>query len=493
MPGPQPTTPVFFRPPDGWVGDVIPYEEDGRLWLYYLLDRRPATGRDMPWHLVSTDDLVEFTDHGPVLVPGHEPTSADVNCYTGSVVRDGAGRHHLFYTAQNPDVVGADGLPLQLVAHATSDGDLTRWTKHPEHTFGAPTGYEGADWRDPFVYAHPDGGWHMLLAARHTDGPERRRGVIARCVSDDLVTWRAAEPLWDPRRYITQECPEVFAWGDWWYLVYSEFSDRFVTRYRMSRSPDGPWLAPRHDTLDGRAWYAAKSVERDGRRFFFGWIASREGEHDDGAWEWAGTLATREAVPRADGTLAMRVPPELVGTFDVDSGDLGLPPGELDAPDSYAASVSAGELPETFHLRVELDIAPGTRECGLLVRCSDDGDTGYVLRLEPDASRMVLDRWPRGRTGPAQWQIRGDVAHVLDLERPADLAPGRHVVEALVDGDLAVFTLDDAVTLSTPLYDLRSGRLGVFVGDGCVQVREVNLTQRSTPGAVGADARRSAR
>ena len=306
------TAPVFFRPRDAWVGDVIPFEQDGQFWLYYLLERREDPPTGMPWHLVTTEDFVSFADQGLALATGEGQSAEDHNCYTGSIVRDEQGGHHLFYTAQNPKILGGDGLPLQLVAHATSAHGMATWTKHPEHTFGATPGYEASDWRDPFVFRHPDGRWHMLLATRHLTGPERRRGVIARCVSDDLVTWEAAEPFWDPRRYITHECPEVFQWGQWWYLVYSEFSDRFVTRYRMARGPEGPWEAPAHDTLDGRAWDAAKSATRDGRRFFFGWIASRADQRDDGAWQWAGSLSTLEALQREDGTLAMRPPTELL-------------------------------------------------------------------------------------------------------------------------------------------------------------------------------------
>jgi beta-fructofuranosidase len=494
--------PVFFRPDDGWVGDVIPFEEDGRFWLYYLFERRAAasgteglahaTRGGMPWHLVITDDFVTFDDRGLALATGTDPDSPDHNCYTGSVLRDDEGVHHLFYTAQNPRVRGADGLPFQLVAHATSDDGMQTWTKHPGHTFGAPDGYESADWRDPFVFRHPDGRWHLVLAARNTTGPERRRGTVARLISDDLVTWTPAAPLWDPRRYVTHECPEVFQWGQWWYLVYSEFSDRFGTHYRMARSPEGPWIAPEHDTLDGRAWYAAKSAARDGRRLFFGWIASREGAHDDGRWQWAGTMSVLEASQRPDGTLAMAVPAEVTASFTLDtSARLGLPKGRVEATDSYVASISEHVLPDQFHVRVVLDVDEGTRELGLLIRCSPDGDTAYVLRLEPFPSRMVLDRWPRRITGGAQWQVSGDVPQIVELERPARLPPGRHVLEAVIDGDLAVFTLDGAVTLSTPLYDHPRGHLGVFVSDGQIEIVEVNLTQR--PGSTGTFARRSAR
>ena len=197
----------------------------------------------MPWALASTEDFVNYTDHGVVL-PSGGADAADYDCYTGCVIDDGD-QLHLFYTGHNPARRTTAG-DIQVVCHATSDGDPTQWRKHPDHTFGAPTGYLPEDWRDPYVYrVTPNEPWQLILAARHTEGPDRRRGVVARLTSTDLVTWHPTTPLWDPHRFITQECPEVFQWGDWWYLVYSEFSDAFQTRYRIARGTRRPLAGAR--------------------------------------------------------------------------------------------------------------------------------------------------------------------------------------------------------------------------------------------------------
>lgn len=82
--------------------------------------------------------------------------------------------------------------------------------------------------------------------------------------------------------------------GNRWYLVFSTFSARCVTRYRMSASLAGPWTAPENDALDGRAFYAAKTCSDGARRFAIGWIATREGESDAGAWQWGGAVAAHE-------------------------------------------------------------------------------------------------------------------------------------------------------------------------------------------------------
>ena len=473
--------PVFFQPTDGWVGDLIPFEKDGEFWLFYLHEERSTPKPGTSWNLVTTKDLTQFENHGVSLPHGNEH-EADFNAYTGSVVTDDDGTHHLFYTGQNPRHLGADGLPLQLVMHATSQDGMRSWTKHPEHTFGAPEGYESGDWRDPFVFRdEAKGHWRMLIAARHASGPERRRGVIAQCISTDLVTWEYADPFWDPRRYVTHECPDVFQWGDWWYMVYSEFSESFTTRYRMAKSPDGPWQVPALDSIDGRAFYASKTAGRDDRRFFFGWIASKEGNADDGAWQWAGTMSVLEARQNPDGTLGFGFADELVESFweTVPVSLANELPATLNVPDGYAAIVSEEDLPGQFYAKAVLDVAPNTTECGLLLRSSHDGDESYVVRLEPKRGRLVFDRWPRKVIGDAQWHVSGDVPFSIELERPCDLTPGEHTLEVIVDGDLCVAVVDRQVALSARIYDRPSGRIGVFTGEGSATVVELDIRQRT--------------
>ncbi|MBG6238429.1 beta-fructofuranosidase [Mycetocola sp. CAN_C7] len=468
----------FYKPDGAWVGDVIPWHEDGVFHLFYLHESRRLPKDGMPWHHVVTENLVDFDSAGEALASGG-PSAADFNVYTGSVVLDASGTHHVFYTGQNPSDRGEDGQPVQVVMHATSRDGMSSWQRHDLDTFGATAGYESADWRDPFVFwDDEDQLWRMLITARHTHGPSRRRGVIAQCISRDLSGWEPAPPFWDPRRYIAHECPEVFQLGDWWYLVYSEFSDAFTTRYRMSRSLHGPWIVPEHDTLDGRAYYAAKSAERDGRRYFFGWIASREGSLDDGAWQWAGTLSVLEAEQREDGTLAFHPTTALRETFTQPVEEI-CAGTTLHAPDGYADVVTSMDAPSSFRLVARFKITEHTSECGVLLRASADGGEGYALRLEPKRGRLVFDRWPRRATGTEQWQISGDVPFAIELERPCLLGPGEHELEVIVDGNICIATVDNATVLSTRIYDRPAGRIGAFVGEGIVTVEEFSVSSRA--------------
>jgi beta-fructofuranosidase len=469
----------FFQPDGGWLGDVIPWSEGDELRLYYLFEERITPKPGMPWHLLTTSDIVHLVDEGEAF-PSGGADAPDFNIYTGSIAAAAGATRYLFYTGQNPRVLGADGLPVQLVMQAVSTDGGATWTRQPALAFGAPSGYETADWRDPFVFFDADAGlWRMLIAARHDSGPERRRGVIAQQTSTDLEHWAPAEPFWDPRRYITHECPEVFRIGDWWYLVYSEFSESFQTHYRMSRSATGPWIVPEHDTLDGRAYYAAKSAEFHGRRLLFGWIASREDARDDGDWQWAGTLSILEAVQNRDGTLGFRIPQERLDLFDASVAH-GIETGTV-ASDGYSAAISERDIPSAVRAHLEFELGAHTSEAGVLLRTSPDGDTGYMIRFEPRRGRLVFDRWPRRRTGDAQWQVSGDIPFEVELERPCDLGPGRHTLDLIVEQDLVVASIDQQVTLSTRIYDHTSGRFGVFAGEGSITIHSLEISTTPSP------------
>ena len=233
---------VNYKPQVGWAADFIPFYWQGEYHLFYLKDFRDPEhyGEGTPWYHLVTRDFVTFVDHGECLARG-TLTDQDLYVFTGSVIH-AAGRFHIFYTGHNPHLRQA-GKPEQAIMHAVSD-DLYAWEKVPEDTFFAPPDdFEPHDWRDPFVFWNEAAGeFWMLLAARLKAGPSRRRGCTGLCTSKDLVTWEVKRPFYAPDLYFTHECPDLFMMGDWWYLLFSEFSDSCVTRYRMARSLSGPWL-----------------------------------------------------------------------------------------------------------------------------------------------------------------------------------------------------------------------------------------------------------
>jgi beta-fructofuranosidase len=485
------TDQIMFQPVEGWVGDVIPFYHDGSFWLFYLHDWRDPDrhGEGLSWHLVRTRDLLSVEDLGVVLAHG-STEEQDLFAATGSIIEVG-GRFHLFYTGFNPRLRDSEGLAREAVMHAVSE-DLINWRRLRAHAFFAPKDrYEVQDWRDPFVFQDPrSGNFGMLLASRTREGASRRRGCTAYCGSADLKSWRVEAPFWSPRLFFMHECPDLFQIGDWWYLVYSEFSDCFATRYRMSRSLDGPWLAASADTLDGRAFYAAKTATDGLRRYAFGWIATKAGEVDSGAWQWGGTLAIHEVVQRPDGALNVMLPDPIRQSF---RHELGLEPrpvagdwmldaraAQSDSRDGFASAVMS-QLPENCLISGTITFDSGTRACGLMLRVGPDGDEGYYLRLEPLSKRFVLDRWPRRPPcdHEHEHEMGGEENHALELERSMELNPGRpYRIEVVLDGTACIVYLDSAVAMSARLYDHSSGDWGIFVREGAAKFGELSVRTR---------------
>ncbi|MFB2118294.1 family 43 glycosylhydrolase [Parapedobacter sp. 2B3] len=474
---PQPDARDFFyKPINAWAGDFIPMYAEGKFQLFYLHDWRNAEkhGEGVPWFRLSTADFVTFEEHGEV-IPRGTKAEQDLSIFTGCVL-EANGKYHIFYTGHNHHLANA-GKPMQAVMHAVSD-DLQHWTKVPEHTFFAPTDrYEMHDWRDPFVFFNDETGkYNMLLAARFTEGIPRRRGLTALCSSTDLVKWEVDEPFYAPNQFFTHECPDLFKIGDWWYLIFSEFTDIVATRYRMSRSLNGPWIIPQQDTFDGHAFYAAKTATDGKDRFIFGWNPTRSEDKDNGAWNWGGNLVVHQILQQPNGELIVRAPDTVRNAFSKplrqqfrSSGGkpMGLPEAvEIKAEGRFDA-VAGGEMPNTCMVAATAVFSKAPRDFGIMLRCSDDLEKSYYIRLEPERERMVFDMWPRKDSVLNQ---------MVELERQVIVEPGKPVaLVVLIDGNMGVVYINDSVAMNFRAYDLPEGNWGFFATDGTVRFENITL------------------
>ena len=84
----------------------------------------------------------------------------------------------------------------------------------------------------------------------------------------------------------------------------------------MSKSLEGPWIAPKDDAFDGRSYYAGRTFELNGQRILFGWVATKDQDDDDNNFIWAGTFMAHEVYQREDGTLGVRIPETVWNAFD---------------------------------------------------------------------------------------------------------------------------------------------------------------------------------
>jgi beta-fructofuranosidase len=464
---------LFYKPSDGWPGDFIPFYWEGEYHLFYLKDYRneKVAGPGIPWFHIGTRDFVHFTDYGEAIPRGCEDEQ-DLCIFTGCVIERG-GSFHIFYTGHNASFAKA-GRPSQAIMHATSP-DLTNWSKDGDMVMPAdPDRYETGDWRDPFVLWNDEAGeYWMLIAARLKDGPSDRRGCIALATSEDLGRWEIQDPFWAPGLCSVHEVPDLFRWGDLWYLVYSVFTGHLATHYRVGRSLTGPWTSTELDTFDGRAFYAAKTAGDGERRFAFGWNPTKAGDEDSGSWQWGGNLVVHELTQVAGGGLRVKVPHEVDAVFSTPQatsprprmGEWSVEGGILsaDSPHGFAWCHLA-DMPGSYRLDTSVSWSPGTREVGIILRGDDRLETYYTVGLEPGRHRVVFDRTPR----PA------DHPFVAERPLPENIA-GEARIKAFVEETIIEVYIDDAVALGARGYDHRGRVLGLFVSEGRASFRDTTL------------------
>lgn len=460
---------LCYKPEDAWCGDCMPFYWNGKFWIYHQRDKRnpvPLNGDPICWSLASTSDFIHYQDHGDSLLCGNYDEQ-DQFIYAGSVMEKD-GLFHAYYTGYNRDYIGT-GKPSQVIMHATSK-NLVRWDKIKEERIYPPTdGYEIDDWRDPFVFFDEERGRYiMLLAARKLKGHKIRRGVTVYLTSKDLTEWKFEGDFWAPELYYTHEMPDIFKIGEYWYFVYSEYSDKKITRYRMSKSLKGPWMAPDDDAFDGRAYYAARTATDGQKRYLFGWVPTRANNYDKNLWQWGGILMVQEVYQREDKTLGVRCPEAVEAAFrDEKCADAALPV-RVSSVDGRGEAVLFNETGDFFRMDISLAFKEGTKAIGIKLFENTEEDRGYEYTLLPPQDRLLFDRTPN---------IPWVQCFTTGLERPVQLVPGtQYNLMLIVDEEICVLYVN-GVALSARMYNKPGKSIVVYVNNGEVEILSARLYQ----------------
>ncbi len=416
------------------VGDCMPFFHDGTFHLFYLFDRRHHGSKwglgAHQWAHASTTDLIHWTHH-PLAIAITEEWEGSI-C-TGSVFfHDGI--YYAHYATRKPDRTQHLGLAV------STDG--IHFKKTEPNPFASPgKGYNPRDYRDPTVFQDPQTGqFHLLVTASLTDG---RLGCLAQLVSKDLKNWKVVEPFL-VTGYVP-ECPDFFFWNGWYYLI--------STRYKMSRTPLGPWTSPKVDTLD--VMPVPKTAAFTGnRRIYASWLA-------DGGW--GGDLVFRELIQNSDGTLGAKFLSEVLPDMEEpmklrwEGGE--VPPGgrnlRLKTSNQEAAAVLR-DVPQDAYFNLRISPEASFRDIpvvfGLRLRASSEQRSGCELRIVPQEKTLKLGI---GRIS---------LNEVEGLDRPFRL-------EVILKGDIVDVCLDRRRTIIRRIPGHQGDRL-VFFASGAEVVFE---------------------
>lgn len=457
---------LYYQSPDAVCGDFMPFGEDGTFYLFYLRDPRVggrSMGKPFGWDLLKTKDFVHYEDLGNAIPHGTDEEQ-DQYVFSGSVIK-ALGQYHAFYTGNNM-LFPQQGKPGQVQMHATSD-DLLHWTKTGPIE-GVPTqpGYDPDDWRDPFVFWCQEQEEYLMLLGGRKAGPKTQQtGRTVWYTSKDLKTWEFQGDFWAPDLYTMHEMPDLFYMDGWWYHIITEYSHRSKMIYRMSRTMHGPWLAPKDDAFDGRAYYAGRTFAMDGKRYLLGWVPTKVGDSDKGAFQWAGTFVPHQLYQREDGTLGCAMPDTVRAAFVEGENLEDVTLAAAPARQEKVLREGGGDF---FKLELDVSFQEGTSTFGLRFYGNQETGESYQYLFHVGENRVVFEKspnWP--------WPDEQNIGQ----ERPIHLEPGKtYHVDLIVDGTIATLYVD-GVALNARAYRKFGTAVSAFATDGTVELKNITLSR----------------
>jgi sucrose-6-phosphate hydrolase SacC (GH32 family) len=289
-----------------------------------------------------------------------------------------------------------------------------------------------------------------------------RKTALAHWVSEDLKTWKELpEPfLVADESMHAATCPNWFQWNGWYYFLGGGGN------IWTSRQPYGPWKRQEHDHIDSLAVPKVGAFTGN-RRIYAGWMA------DNG---FGGNLVLRDLVQFDDGALGTRFVPEMIPP----TGDpIALKQSERNArieSKQGRRQFLLDNVPNDARITLTLEPQGTVKAFGIRLRTTDGEKDGSDFRIEPRTARASYSHSTHSGSGgplmggPSIGGLRG-----LDKPVRLDVICRHDVVDVEVDG---------RHTLANHFWNPDGNRLGVWVEDGALLVRDVTirpLTDRYEP------------
>ncbi len=432
----------------GYVGDVMPFYEDGVMNIFYLQDGRNTHLGFHPFALMTTTDLVNYKDYGVVIPYVDNIYDQDLALGTGCVIKDKNGLYHAFYTGHNSNK--NSGLDyFEKIQHATST-DKLNWTKIPEDGF-----YGGHnDFRDPYVYySDADACYYMLITTR--DGGS---GVIKRYKSTDLSKWDYVDIFFrnDSGTY-NMECPTFLEYNGYYYLSYSEQGNHRVTHYRYKKNLDDPWIKPEVDYFDGEGFYAARMEKGFDKLLIFGWCGTKQGDFDFGNWDWGGNLVSHQLVQQPNGELRVQMIDEIKAELSdevvynrVNKEALT----DMDFSFEQKAVCLDKLTMNVTRMHFKLTAKQLLGDVGMSFATSRDDDLSNLL-ISFDLKNNAL-RFYNNAVG---FEDYGDAQISVPFQFEENKA---YDVDVIIDDSIITVYLDNTICLTTRMYEMEEANLSFY-------------------------------
>lgn len=454
--GAEPAAASFFFLPekDGFVqpyiGDCMPYYEDGVYYIYYLKEGGDSFRHSI--YLATTTDFLTYTEYDEPILESSDTPAQDEWIGTGSVVK-AEDTYYLFYTGHTD----SDAFPCAETIMAAKGTSLTSfqkiegWEITPDDSLN-----QKRDFRDPQGYYDEETGTIIFTVTASMDGVAR---ILKYTVSKDLsqVTYDGiifTDPI---GKVYNLECSDTFRIGDTWYLTYSAQDD--VLWYASSSEPYGPYSEPRH--LDGPLFYAAKHVENEENSYMVGWARRSGSERDTRkVSEWAGNLLVQQIQQQPDGSLVLKPVEAITDQYTQvcplleEDSELILTSQEETVYNELAVTKESFLLEGNFQFEGEGDF-------GFAFDFKDGEEDYKLITISPQEQKLSL-------------QFRG--GSVTPAEESIQLSDGENYHFTYIQEDsVGVFYIEDLAAFTVRLYGVNDKSMFLFARDNQVSFSDLAL------------------
>ncbi|WP_343671016.1 glycoside hydrolase family 32 protein [Chitinophaga sp.] len=453
----------------GFVGDPMPFYDSGAYHIFYLHDGDWTSYGFHPIHAFETIDFSGYQYDGRIM-PFGNADQPDTKIGTGSVIKIG-NKYYMYYTYSD-EGNWAFGKSRECIMYATST-DLKNWTKHYGYTIYSPDGFTDLyNFRDAAVIYNKEANEYLMLVASRFNN----RAVITKYTTTDPAadnwTYKGLFYTADVDNYVMMECPDVFKFGDYWYLVFSENGDHPMVHYRYSSSINGPWTKPANDLLDGAYFYAGKTAGNETERYLSGWVPRNTDNNDNGARLWGGNLVSHQLSQNSDGTLNVKLP----GGMESRLTDYVTPHtvykdaaiGQDQAGIAFKAAATPAvivfdQISGKKMITATLSGVDINAQFSLVFGMDKSFLNGNYYHIDFDGTKNSI-------SGIYMQRMNATINFAFD--------PGKeYQIKAVIDGSVCTVYVDDKVALTSRIYSLSNNYWGFYAVNGSMQVKNLKLYQ----------------
>ena len=436
-----------YKPKDGFVGDTMPYYENGTFYIFFLKEQGNSYNHSI--FLVETKDFINYEEKGEILRASVDPNSQDFWIGTGSVCKV-SNTYYFFYTGHNEK----NELHERIMV-AISENDLYHFNKLNGIYIDPSAQLSKNDFRDPDVTYDKESDKFILTITTNIN----KAVLVKYTVDRDLKNYTFDKIIFsDEEGFWNLECSNTFKIGNYWYLTYSGQDDTlWYAKSRSHYSGYGDDLYGKAKRIESKFFYAAKTVSDGNNTYFVGWARRREKLSDNSNSSWAGNIAVSKVIQRNDGSIYLTKIDILENYY---GNKLEL---EKDIFELNNETLKIENQYESFMLEGDL-IFDNEKEFGFVFGIGkNEMDYGHIAIVPEEKIEYFLLNHTKEES-------------LLDIKLEANK---KYRFSLVCEGSIFVLYLDDVCSFTTRYYDKFNSGFGFYSKGNNIKIDNLKMGLRT--------------